>query len=248
MNYALLAAGAAVALMAGAASADPLSDAKAGLAALNSGDNTAAVRLFTTALDSNRLVRADRELAFVKRSEAWLAMEDATRALGDANRALDLDPQDKEATAARDRAQAILAAPASAVAVATPAPEAGKTLTDYSAAVAKYDAEKQAAADAYAKELAAHDAAAKEAEARHEAELAAWKEKVAVCQADPAKCATAPAAKTTVAAATPVAKKTTVVAAAAPAPAPKKPVVQAAAKPVPAKKTAAVPIERPAIY
>ncbi|HXV01152.1 MAG TPA: hypothetical protein VG166_11700 [Caulobacteraceae bacterium] len=241
MKYALLAAGAAVAFMAGSALADPLSDAKAGLAAFNGGDNTAAVRLFTAALDSNRLVRADRELAYVKRSEAWLAMEDATRALGDANRALDLDPRDAEAAAARDRAQAILGAPATPTAAAAMAAEPNKTLGDYNAAVAKYDAEKQAAAEAYAKELAAHDAAAKESEARHEAELAAWKEKVAACQADPAKCSDKPAPKTTLAAAAPEKKP---VEAAKP-----KPVVQAAAKPAQqTARKAPVEIERPAIY
>ncbi|HEY7853167.1 MAG TPA: hypothetical protein VIB82_09345 [Caulobacteraceae bacterium] len=246
MKYALLAACAAVTLGAAAAHADPLSDAKDGLAALNKGDNPSAVRLLTAALASGRLTRADSELAYVKRAEAFLAMEDATRALGDSNRALDLDPRDAEAAAARDRAQAVLAAPpARAVAVAPvqPAGEtADQTIAKYNAAVAKYEAEKKAAADTYAQELAAHDAAAKAAEDRHTAELAAWTAHVAACQANAAKCGADSSPTQTAAplAPTPTAGPRSPVDAVA-GDAPKKPVEQVAAKaaPQPVKKPAA---------
>ena len=204
MRLVLLAAGAAMTLVAAAAHADPLSDAKDGLAALNKGENATAVRLFTAALASGRLTRADSELAYVKRAEGWLAMQDATRALGDSNRALDLDPRDAEAVATRDRAQAILAAPRAQAVAAEPAwagaPAPDKTLANYNAAVEKYEAEKQAAADTYARELAAHDAEVKAAETRHQAELAAWTAHVAACQANAAKCTGDETSKTAVAA------------------------------------------------
>jgi tetratricopeptide (TPR) repeat protein len=240
MKHAFLAAGAALAvvLAAGSVWADPLSDAKDGLAALNKGDNPEAVRLFTAALASGRLTRADSELAYVKRGEAFLAMQDATRALGDSNHALDLDPRDAEAAANRDRAQALLTTPQAPVMAAAPvAPAsdaAAETLARYNTAMAKYDAEKKAAADAYDAEVS-----------RHNTEMAAWTAHVAACQATPATCSGDTAAKPVTAVA------------AAPAPAAagprtpaqevagtavvKKPVQQVAAKttPPPAKKPAA---------
>jgi tetratricopeptide (TPR) repeat protein len=256
MKHALLLAGAATLLMAGSALADPLADAKAGLAALNSGDNPAAVRLLTSALASGRLTLTDRELAYVKRAQAYLAMEEGAKALADSSHALDLDPKDAEASATRDRAEAVLARPkvdAQAAAAATTAdatPPAGKSMGEYDAAVQKYEAEKKAAADTYAQELAAHDAAVKTTEARHEAELAAWKANVQACETNAPTCVRTDAAKT-VAAAKPAAPTPQKVAATPP----KKPAVEVAAaapapkKPAPAKpKAAPTPIERPAIY
>jgi tetratricopeptide (TPR) repeat protein len=252
MKHALLLAGAATLLMAGSALADPLADAKAGLAALNSGDNPAAVRLLTSALASGRLTLTDRELAYVKRAQAYLAMEEGAKALADSSHALDLDPKDAEASATRDRAEAVLARPkVDAQAAATTAdatPPAGKSMGEYDAAVQKYEAEKKAAADTYAQELAAHDAAVKTTEARHEAELAAWKANVQACETNAPTCVRTDAAKT-VAAAKPAAPAPQKVAATPP----KKPAVEVAAaapepkKPAPAKPKPA-PIERPAIY
>ena len=70
MRSLLWATGVAVMLTAGAASANPLDDAKGGMKAFDKGDNSTAVRLFTSAINSHRLTRTDQELALVKRAEA----------------------------------------------------------------------------------------------------------------------------------------------------------------------------------
>ena len=88
-----------------AAGADAIADAKAGLDALNRGDNTSAVSLFTKALGSGHLAKSDKELAYAKRAQAYLALGAKDKALSDANRALAMDPNDSEAAAARDQAQ-----------------------------------------------------------------------------------------------------------------------------------------------
>ena len=191
MKCALIAACAAMALMAGAAHADPLTEAKAGLTALDKGDNPEAARLFTVALDSGRLTRSDQELAFVKRSEAFLAMGQPAKALQDANQALDLEPGDREASNVADRAKALLA-PKPQVVVAKPAPPS-HAAEAYAAALRNYDAEKRANSEQYAQALAAHDADVKAAQARHEADLAAWQTNVKACEAgDLSKCAHQP--------------------------------------------------------
>jgi hypothetical protein len=203
----LLAAAVATVAIAGGAWADPLGDAKAGLKALDGADYASSIKLFTAALDSGKLVKADQELAYVKRGEAYLAASDARSALADANKALDLDPQDREAMATRDRAQALLTPQPAA-----PSPDVVKAKADYEAAVAKYEAEKQAEADTYAKQMADYKAA----DAKHQADVAAWE----ACKADTLKCApsaTAPAA--------PAAAKAEPV-----KPEPVKPAVQEAAK------------------
>lgn len=178
MRHAFLAAAAMTAL-AGAAFAGPLDDAKAGLAALDKGENITAIRLFSTAIDSHKLARSDQELAYVKRAEAYLASHQEKSALADANHALDLQPGDAEAVATRDRAQALLAPPPAA---ADPAP-VKTSMADYDAAVSSYDAEKKAAADAYAKQMADYDAQVKAENDRHAAELASWQEDVKACKA-----------------------------------------------------------------
>jgi tetratricopeptide (TPR) repeat protein len=240
MRRFLLVAGAAVALMAGAAQADPLDDAKAGLAALDKGDDATAIRMFTVALDSGRLTRPDRELAYVKRAQAYLAAEASDKALADANRALDLDPRDAEATATRDRAQAVLAQ-----AKPAGAPSQGG-MSSFDAAMNRYDAEKKAAADTYAQQLVAHDAQVKDIESRHAADVVAWKADVKACESgNVSKCgdakptATAPR-PSAVAAARPAKKPVEQLTAKAPTPAPKK----AAAKPT----TPATDDQRPAFY
>jgi len=254
MRRHLLAAGAVMVLAGGAASADPLGDAKSGLAAFNNGDNPTAIRLFTSALDSGRLTRADQELAYVKRAEAYLAASDGKSALADANHALDLDPRDSEAVATRDRAQAVVNPPPPPG--PTPSEIADqKVKDDYAAAQAKYEAQKKADADAYAQQLADYDAKVKAADAKREADLAAWRADVAACKAgDQTKCATT----------APPATPPPPVQATQVAPAPAKPapaVTQQAAKPAPAptqqtakaaptpdkKPTVLPPLDRPAI-
>jgi tetratricopeptide (TPR) repeat protein len=105
MKFRLCAAGTVLTFLAHSAYADGLSDAKAGLEALNRGDNTAAISLFTKAITGGKLSRADKELAYVKRSEAYLATGSKDKALADANRALALDSGDSEAAGVRDKAQ-----------------------------------------------------------------------------------------------------------------------------------------------
>jgi hypothetical protein len=196
MRRVLLAAGAVVALAAGVAQADPLNDAKSGLAALNQGDSPGAIRLFTSALDSGRLTRADQELAYVKRAEAYLASNNGQSALTDANRALDLDPRDSEALATRDRAQTLLLTPPAAPGPTPSAIADQKAKDDYAAAQAKYEAQKKADADAYTQQLADYDAKVKAQDAKHQAELATWRADVQACKAgDLTKCgSTAPTA------------------------------------------------------
>jgi len=242
MRRYLLAAGAVVLLAAGAASADPLGDAKSGLAAFNSGDNPTAIKLFTAALDSGRLTRPDQELAYVKRAEAYLAASDGKSALTDANHALDLDPRDSEAVATRDRAQALVNPPPPPG--PTPSEIADqKVKDDYAAAQAKYEAQKKADADAYAQQIADYDAKIKATDAKHTADLAAWRADVAACKGgDLTKCATTAPAPPTAQAVQ------------APPPPPVKPAPAATqqtakAAPAPEKKhTVLPPLDRPAIY
>jgi tetratricopeptide (TPR) repeat protein len=103
----LLTACAALTFLTNSACADGLGDAKAGLEALNRGDNTAAISLFTKAITGGTLSRSDKELAYVKRSEAYLAMGAKDKALADATKALSLDAGDSEAAAVRDKTQRV---------------------------------------------------------------------------------------------------------------------------------------------
>lgn len=77
--------------------ARPLDDANAGLDALNSSNNAEAVRLLTKALESGALKRSDRELALLKRAEAYSKEGEVAKARVDVEGALRLDPQDEEA-------------------------------------------------------------------------------------------------------------------------------------------------------
>ena len=238
MKQVLLAAVAAMAFAGGAVQASPLDDAKSAMTALDKGDNSTAVRLFTSALKSGRLTRADQELAFVKRGEAYLASSDNRAALADANRALDIDPHDVEAVATRDRAHALLNPPAPP----KPATDTGQSaMARYDAAMAKYEAEKKADADSYAQEIATHDAAVRAQQTKHETELAAWRADVQACKSgDLSKCANGDATTAQVAQAT-----------AKPSPAPKadkQMTAKVAAKPQVKKPGVLPPLERPAIY
>lgn len=77
--------------------ANSVDDANAGLDALNRGDYATAVQLFTKALEAGELSAADRELAFVKRGQAYLGEHRDDLALTDLDQALKLDPADQEA-------------------------------------------------------------------------------------------------------------------------------------------------------
>jgi tetratricopeptide (TPR) repeat protein len=87
-------------------SADGVADAQAGQAALDRGDNAEAVARFTTALVNPGFAQADRELAYVRRGEAYLGLGQKELALADATKALGLAPTDAEAATVRDKAQA----------------------------------------------------------------------------------------------------------------------------------------------
>ncbi|HEY7899856.1 MAG TPA: hypothetical protein VIC25_01605 [Caulobacteraceae bacterium] len=232
MNKLFLAAVGLAAMAAAAVHADPLDDAKAGLKALDQGDNAGAVRFLTSAIDSGRLTRTDQELAYVKRSEAQLAANHPRLAIADADRALNLDPADAEAKGARDRAQDLLVA-------AKPADTTTRQgMAQYDAAMTRYDAEKKAAESDYANQLSSYDAKIKAQDDKHAAELAAWQASVAACKAgDISQCAQSGAAQSAATGATE-----------APKPVPVKAEAVAQTKPKPQKKPAsAAPVERPAI-
>jgi tetratricopeptide (TPR) repeat protein len=96
---------AALTLLVSAALADGLSDANAGLDALNRGDYSAAVRLFTQAINTGQLSSADKELAYVKRAQAYLGEKNNKLALADLDKAQELDPSDKDVADLRAQAQ-----------------------------------------------------------------------------------------------------------------------------------------------
>jgi tetratricopeptide (TPR) repeat protein len=213
-------------LAAGMASANPLDDAKAGMKAFDTGDNSTAVRLFTSAINSRRLTRTDQELALVKRAEARIAMGQGQAALADAYSALNLDPADNEAIATRDRAQALLAPPPERTEAAAPEPASYlKSQTAYQEALKRYEEQKTSDAKRYDDQLAKYNAELKAQQA-----LEARKSD---STGTPGGLKAAPAAKPTVQAqAAPAAPKPT------PKPAQKKPV----------RKATPLPEERPRIY
>jgi len=207
---------AVLALLAGPALADPPAGAKAGLEALSRGDNDAAVRLFTQFLLYGGPARADRELAYVKRAEAFLALGRNGDALADARRAVALDPRNAEALEVRGKAQALAAArPA-----ATPAPAGDPSdalnakvktgldavgarnraafadyqakMADYESAKAAIEADKKAADEAYAASLAAHQAQIEALDHKRAADMADWEARVKACEGgDRSQCAKA---------------------------------------------------------
>ncbi|MGI8840483.1 MAG: hypothetical protein ACR2F8_06865 [Caulobacteraceae bacterium] len=204
---------AVVVLTGGPVLADPPAGAKGGLEALNRGDNAEAVRLFTQALLYGSAARPDREFAYAKRAEAFLAEGRYGDAAADANRALALNPRDAEAVAVRDKARPLAAAR-----------PAGKDASDvlnakirarldavaarnraafqaYQAQMADYEAKKAAIAEqakandaAYAAALAAHQAEVDEMARKTAADMADWQRRVAACKAgDRSQCAHPPA-------------------------------------------------------
>ena len=227
MRSLLLATGVAMMLAAGATSANPLDDAKAGMKAFDKGDNSTAVRLFTSALNSHRLTRTDQELALVKRAEARIALGQGQAALADAYSALNLDPADNEAIATRDRAQAMLT-PAPERTEAAPSEPASylKSQTAYQEALKRYEEQKSSDAKRYEEQLAKYNAQLKAQQAR-EAQISALRSTPGGTQTAPA-----PTSKPTVQATTQPAPKPTA------KPTQKKPV----------RKATPAPIERPPFY
>jgi tetratricopeptide (TPR) repeat protein len=98
------------AVLAVAALADGLSDANAGMDALNRGDYDNAVQLFTKAIASGELSPADKELAYVKRAQAYIGENHNDLALADLDSAQKLDPHDSDIAALRAQAQGAPAA------------------------------------------------------------------------------------------------------------------------------------------
>jgi hypothetical protein len=218
MRSCFLAAWAALALIAGPARADPPAAAKAGLEALSRGDNDAAVRLFSEALLYGGLARSGRELVYVKRSEALLAMGRTDEALADARRALALNPADAEAVEVRNKSQPVAStAPAALAAFKEPSDplNAGvkarlnaiesrnkaafetyqAQMADYHAKVAAIEAEKKSNDEAYAASLAAHQAEVEALKQKHAADMADWERRVQACKSgDRSQCAPSPPA------------------------------------------------------
>jgi hypothetical protein len=67
-----------------------ISDANGGMAALGAGHYAKAITLFTHAIDKGQLTPSDKELAYVKRAQAFAAERDVPNALADLKQALAL--------------------------------------------------------------------------------------------------------------------------------------------------------------
>jgi tetratricopeptide (TPR) repeat protein len=85
--------------------ASAIDDGNAGLDALNSGDFTKAISLFTRALKSGELKGDDREFAYLNRGKAYLARGDNAKAVADLEEAVKLNPSDQDASAALQQAK-----------------------------------------------------------------------------------------------------------------------------------------------
>jgi hypothetical protein len=204
---------AAVAIVAVATAAlAQTADLPAGLQALHQGDNAQAVRLFSQALASTRLSRAESERAYAARAQAFLASGDATNALADARRALVIDPNDDAAAGVRQKAQIALVAQGpsgqdpsqaadavrlNAEAKARAAAQDGAaaeayqaSLAGYHADLARYGAQTKAEQEQHDAEVADYQAKLKAAEVKRQADLAAWQASVAACKkGDRTQCA-----------------------------------------------------------
>jgi tetratricopeptide (TPR) repeat protein len=205
----------------GRALAPPPGSAEAGLEAMGRGDNEAAVHEFTQALLYGSQARSDRELAYVKRAEAFLALRRNSDALADARRALALDPGDAEALEVRG--DALAAAGARPSFAPAPAKDASSDVLNakvkagldavaarnaaayeayqaqsaaYEARLAAIEADKKAGEEAYAASLAAHQARIEAMEQQRAAIMADWEARVVACKSgDRSKCAPPPSAQ-----------------------------------------------------
>jgi len=196
---------AALALVVGQALADPPQGEKAGLEALSRGDNDAAVRLFTQVLLYGSPARADRELAYVERAQAFLALGRDSDALADAGRALALNPRDVEAMGIRDKARVRARAsppvarfPGDASDALNAKVKAGldavgarnraafetyqAQMADYQAKTAAAQADEKAARDAYEASLAARQAQVEALDQQRAAAMTDWEARVRACQ------------------------------------------------------------------
>lgn len=104
MRETILSGALAITLATIAAFANGLSDASAGMNALNQGNYPDAVHLFTEAIKSGELSGGDLELAYVKRAQAYIGEKRNDLALADLGRAQKLDPNDADIAALREQA------------------------------------------------------------------------------------------------------------------------------------------------
>jgi tetratricopeptide (TPR) repeat protein len=100
--------------------AGPEDDGNAGLTALQQGDYTRAISLFTRALNSGKLSSNDKEFAYSQRGTAYLKAGKITAAITDFKRALKLKPDDQDAQSGLDEAQSQAAPPTSSFSAAKP--------------------------------------------------------------------------------------------------------------------------------
>jgi tetratricopeptide (TPR) repeat protein len=184
--------------------ADSVSDAQAGLDALGRNETEVAIRLLSRALGEGGLSQSDRELAYVKRAEAYALEGRQDEALADAERALALDPNDAEAIDVRNKSQALVRAapPASSGDESDDLNATVKARLDavtarnleaqrrFEAQTAAYEAQRAADEKAYAEQLARHKAEVEALNRDHAAALAAWEAQVAACKGgDLSQCA-----------------------------------------------------------
>ena len=86
--------------LASVARAGGVEDGEAGLAALDSGDYDAAIRLFTRAILIGKLSANDSEFAYLKRGAAFEAKGDRDHAVADFRKAVQIKPDDADAQTA----------------------------------------------------------------------------------------------------------------------------------------------------
>jgi hypothetical protein len=197
----LIGAAALAFVAASAAGADPVADLSDGVGALHRQDNAAAIHLLSAALDSRLLNEADREIALVRRGQAYLLVGRAADAAADEREALSIQPNDTEAAALlaaatghippahgptinTDRSlNASVAARNAAVDSQVSAAQA-----DYRAQLAAVEAQKAADAKEYAAQMSAYQAVVQAMQQQAAAAQAAWE--VKACKAgDRSRCA-----------------------------------------------------------
>jgi hypothetical protein len=185
--------------VAGAASADPAADLANGVGALHRHDNAAASRLLSAALDSSQLSGGDREIALVRRGQAYLLVGRGADAADDERQALSMQPQDSEAAALLAAATGHIPAAHgptintdrslnAAVAARNAAvdSQAAAAQADYQAQLAAGEARKASDAQAYAAQMAAYQVTRQQVAAAR----AAWEARVKACKAgDRSQCA-----------------------------------------------------------
>ena len=166
------------------AHADGVSDANAGVEALNRGDYGSAVRLFTQAIEHGKLSSADTESAYLERAKAYMGQKNNPAALHDVAQALSLEPNDAEAISLRNQMQTASSPSASdgdgSADTLNAQVKANNDAIDakFLAAQASYKAE----LDKYETEKRAAAAQKNANDSNYASELAAWQAKVAACK------------------------------------------------------------------